>query len=206
MPEITLEQLDMILPADWRTPPQPASRSRRRPQGQGEMGGMRSGEERVQELVDGLIAAGYMVSRAGSGAFATTTALCHGGDSPRKLWISPGDTSPLLKCFTAECTSGPDGHREALDRLTRAAGLDVPERKRDRYLERGAGSERPVDTDERRWGPGGWDTRPRPAPEPEPVGQHENSRWPTAEPAPEPEPGPQMQGAAGDIMAHLAGA
>ena len=132
LPVLDLAALRDAVGEAWQAqqaqPRLPESGTGRRPQGRG-------GAERLDELLSALRAAGHEVSRAGAeGAWAASTALCHGGDSAGKLWLSAGERSVLLHCYTAGCTDGREGHRAALEAVYAAAGLELGAREqRERY-------------------------------------------------------------------------
>ena len=77
-----------------------------------------------ETIADGLRRRGYQVYGPDhQDQYQTTTAICHGGDTPRGLSIGPdGDGGTLVYCYTRGCGSGGD-MAQVLDRVREQAGI-----------------------------------------------------------------------------------
>ena len=77
-----------------------------------------------ETIADGLRRRGYQVYGPDhQDEYHTTTAVCHGGDTPRGLSIGPdGDGGTLVYCHTRGCGSRGD-MAQVLDRVREQAGI-----------------------------------------------------------------------------------
>ena len=78
-----------------------------------------AGHDAAQQVADGLQRNGYTVVPNTEGHWATTTAICHGGDNATGLWFRNDDKGGLVAgCFKGSCDT-----RVAAPALRDAAGI-----------------------------------------------------------------------------------
>ena len=83
-----------------------------------------TGRDAAQEVADGLKRNGYPVVPNTEGHWATTTAICHGGDNVDGLWFrNDGKGGLVANCFKGDCDT-----RTAAPALRAAAG--IPEQRK----------------------------------------------------------------------------